>query len=132
IRLNEQLFDWPADFSPHPRLVKQLHRRRDTLQSEQGVDWGHAELLALASLVSEGTSVRFSGQDSERGTFSQRHAVLSDVNNGSKYVPLANLPGASGAFEIYNSPLSETSVLGFEYGYSTAASDTLVAWEAQF
>jgi 2-oxoglutarate dehydrogenase E1 component len=132
ISLNEQLLAWPSDFNPHPRLAKQLERRREALLSEQGVDWGHAEALAFASLVSEGTSVRLTGQDSERGTFSQRHAVLSDVNDGRKYAPLANIPGARGAFEVYNSPLTESAILGFEYGYSTAAADALVLWEAQF
>src|SRR5690606_34563075 len=122
VSLNEQLLTWPSDFSPHPRLARQLERRREALLSEQGVDWGHAEALAFASLVTEGTSVRMSGQDSERGTFSHRHAVLHDVNDGRKYAPLSNIPSAKGSFEIYNSPLTESAVLGFEYGYSTAAS----------
>ena len=132
ISLNEQLLTWPADFKAHPRLAKQLERRRDALTSENGVDWGHAEALAFASIVSDGTSVRLTGQDSERGTFSQRHSVLSDVENGRRYTPLANLPGAQASFEVYNSPLTESAVLGFEYGYSTSSKDALVLWEAQF
>jgi 2-oxoglutarate dehydrogenase E1 component len=99
---------------------------------EGGIDWGHAESLAFASLLAEGTSVRMSGQDAERGTFSHRHSVLHDPNTGQTFTPLQHLPNARGQFEIYNSPLSETGVLGFEYGYSTAADDSLVLWEAQF
>lgn len=132
ISLNETLLTWPSDFKAHPRLAKQLARRRDALLSEHGVDWGHAEALAFASIVSDGTSVRLTGQDSERGTFSQRHSVLSDTESGQKYTPLANIPGARGSFEIHNSPLTESAVLGFEYGYSTTVRDTLVLWEAQF
>jgi len=99
---------------------------------EGGIDWGHAEALAFATIVSGGMSVRFTGQDVERGTFSHRHAVLHDVINADTWVPLRHLDGATAAFEIYNSALSEMAVLGFEYGYSTAAEDTLVLWEAQF
>ena len=107
-------------------------RRRDAMGEEGGIDWGHAESLAFASLLAEGTSVRMSGQDAERGTFSHRHSVLHDPNTGQTFTPLQHLPNARGQFEIYNSPLSETGVLGFEYGYSTAADDSLVLWEAQF
>ncbi len=132
IALNERIATWPETFHVHPRLAKQLERRRSAVEEPAGLDWGHAEALAFASLVTEGTSVRVSGQDAERGTFSHRHAVLHDVENGATHAPLAHLPKATGAFEIYNSPLSETAVLGFEYGFSTAADDTLVLWEAQF
>ena len=96
------------------------------------IDWGHAEALAFGSLLLDGISVRISGQDAERGTFAHRHAVLHDVETGATYTPLADLPQARGTFEIYNSPLSETAVLGFEYGFSTAAPDDLVLWEAQY
>jgi 2-oxoglutarate dehydrogenase E1 component len=132
VMLNEQLLSWPSEFHPHPRLAKQLERRREALGDAGGIDWGHAEALAFASLLAEGTSVRLSGQDAERGTFSHRHAVLHDIESGRQYAPLKYLPGTRGAFEIYNSPLSEMAVLGFEYGYSVAAPDTLVLWEAQF
>jgi 2-oxoglutarate dehydrogenase E1 component len=131
-RLNERIVAWPADFKPMPRLAKQLERRLAAIDSERGIDWGHAEALAWASLVAEGTSVRITGQDAERGTFSHRHAVLHDVEQGTTYTPLQHIPGARGTFEIYNSPLSETAVLAFEYGYSVAAADTLVLWEAQY
>jgi 2-oxoglutarate dehydrogenase E1 component len=132
LAINDALLRWPADFNAHPRLAKQLERRRDAVGPEGGIDWGHAEALAFGSLVSEGVSVRLTGQDAERGTFSHRHSVLNDVESGRKYAPLAHLPGASAAFEVYNSALSELAVMGFEYGYSTAAPDTLVLWEAQF
>jgi 2-oxoglutarate dehydrogenase E1 component len=99
-----------------------------------GIDWGHAEALAFASLLTDGKSVRLTGQDSERATFSHRQAVLHDAESGEVYVPLEHVADgdAHGKIEIYNSPLSETAVLGFEYGYSTAAEDTLVLWEAQY
>jgi 2-oxoglutarate dehydrogenase E1 component len=132
VSLNERLLTWPAEFTPHPRLAKQLERRREALGEAGGIDWGHAEALAFASLVSEGVDVRLSGQDAERGTFTHRHAVLNDVNTGAKYTPLQHIPNAAGRLEIYNSPLNEMGVLGFEYGYATASPDALVLWEAQF
>src|SRR5207247_1985009 len=112
-------------------LARTLPRRREGL-SNGGIDWGHAEALAFASLLADGVSVRLSGQDAARGTFSHRHAVLHDLNTGEQYTPLAHLPQASAAFEIHNSPLSETAVMGFEYGFSTAVPNELVLWEAQF
>jgi 2-oxoglutarate dehydrogenase E1 component len=129
---NEALLSYPGDFTPHPRLAKQLERRREALGGEAAIDWGHAEQLAFASILAEGTHIRMSGQDVERGTFSHRHAVLNDANTGAKYTPLAHLAGASGSIEIYNSALSEMAVLGFEYGFSVVADDTLTLWEAQF
>jgi 2-oxoglutarate dehydrogenase E1 component len=130
--VNESLLQWPADFAANPRLAKQLERRRETMGEQGGIEWGHAEALAFGSLLIDGMSVRITGQDAERGTFSHRHSVLNDVNTGRKYAPLANLPGAKGTFEVYNSALSETAVLAFEYGYSVIATDTLTLWEAQF
>ena len=131
-RWNDALLAYPASFTPHPRLAKQLERRREALGPSGGIDWGHGETLAFASILADGMHIRFSGQDVERGTFSHRHAVLSDATTGAKYAPLAHLPGVTSSFEIYNSPLSEMAVMGFEYGYSVAAPDTLVLWEAQF
>lgn len=132
--LNEQLLKWPETLKVNPRLAKTLARRADAMGEAGGIDWGHAEALAFASLLTDGKSVRMSGQDVERATFSQRQAVLHDSESGETYVPLAHLTNGkhAGRFEIYNSPLSETAVLGFEYGYSTAAEDTLVLWEAQY
>ena len=132
LEMNEALLTYPADFTPHPRLAKTLERRREAMGDAGGIDWGHAEALAFGSLLQNGVSVRITGQDAERGTFSHRHAVLSDTISGAKYAPLAHLAGATGALEIYNSALSETAILGFEYGFSTVADDTLVLWEAQF
>jgi 2-oxoglutarate dehydrogenase E1 component len=128
--LNEQLLQEPDDFAVHPKLAKQLERRRERL--EDGIDWGHAEALAFASLLVEGIPIRLSGQDTERGTFSHRHLMLHDPNTGEMYAPIQHLPDGAASFELYNSPLSEYAALGFEYGYSTAVPDSLVLWEAQY
>jgi len=129
--LNEQLLRVPDGFDPHPKLMKQLERRRDAL-TDGGIDWGQAEALAFASLLVDGIPIRITGQDTERGTFSHRHAVLHDVNTGLTFTPMQHLDDANASFEIYNSPLSEYAALGFEYGYSAAAPEALVLWEAQF
>jgi 2-oxoglutarate dehydrogenase E1 component len=132
IALNEQLLAWPQTIKPNAKLAKTLQRRREAMGDAGGIDWGHAETLAFASLVAEGTTVRITGQDVERGTFSHRQSVLHDADTGEAYTPLSHLPEATGKFEVCNSPLSETAVLGFEYGFSTARPDALVLWEAQF
>src|SRR5881398_563442 len=129
--LNEQLLQVPEGFTVIPKLKKQLERRRTALTGGE-IDWAHAEALALASLVVEGTPIRLTGQDTERGTFSQRHLVLHDATDGRRYAPIQNLPGARAPFELHNSPLSEFACLGFEYGYAAAAPDALVLWEAQY
>ncbi|MFL6038099.1 MAG: 2-oxoglutarate dehydrogenase E1 component [Gaiellaceae bacterium] len=129
--LNDELLRTPEHFTVHPKLKSQLERRLQTIGAG-GIDWGQAEALAFASLLVEGIPIRLTGQDTERGTFSHRHAVLHDVNTGETYTPLQNLGEQTAAFEIYNSPLSEYACLGFEYGYSIAAPETLVMWEAQF
>ncbi|HEU4993253.1 MAG TPA: 2-oxoglutarate dehydrogenase E1 component [Gemmatimonadaceae bacterium] len=131
VALNEQLLQWPKSFKLHPTIQRTLPRRREALQNG-GIDWGHAEALAFASLLVEGVGIRLTGQDVERGTFSHRQSVLHDIATGEVYAPLANLPQAKARFEIYNSPLSETAAMGFEYGFSTAAPRELVLWEAQF
>jgi 2-oxoglutarate dehydrogenase E1 component len=130
--LNEELLRVPEGFTVHPKLVRQLERRRNALGPDGGIDWAHAEALAFASLLTEGTPVRLTGQDVERGTFSQRHMVLHDAKTGQSVCPIQNLPGALAPFELHNSPLSEMACLGFEYGYSQEAPETLVLWEAQF
>jgi 2-oxoglutarate dehydrogenase E1 component len=132
IALNEQLLNWPQTVKPNRKLAKNLQRRREAMGDNGGIDWGHAEVLAFASLLAEGTPVRITGQDVERGTFSHRQAVLHDTETGETHVPLATLPQSQAPFEIYNSPLSETAALGFEYGFSTALRKALVLWEAQF
>lgn len=122
----------PANFSPNKKLQSQFERRRSVIHERGLVDWGMAETLAFASLVSAGIPIRFTGQDTERGTFSHRHAVWHDVSTGDTYVPLQHLEGALASFEIANSPLSEYACMGFEYGYSTAIPHALVIWEAQY
>ena len=132
VALNEQLLSWPEGFTVHPKLRKQLERRRAAMGPDGGIDWAHAEALALASLLTEGVPIRLTGQDTERGTFSQRHLVLHDAATGERLAPIQRLPGALAPLELHNSPLSELATLGFEYGYSAAASESLVLWEAQF
>jgi 2-oxoglutarate dehydrogenase E1 component len=148
--LGEQLLRVPEGFTVHPKLVKQLERRREALApapgdvngsvtpgedggpASGGIDWAHAEALAFASLLTEGTPIRLTGQDTERGTFSQRHMVLHDAKTGQTVCPIQSLPEALAPLELHNSPLSELACLGFEYGYSQEAPETLVLWEAQF
>jgi 2-oxoglutarate dehydrogenase E1 component len=130
--LNAELLAYPEGFAPHPRLAKILARRAETLGDKGGIEWGQAEALAFATLLTEGHSVRLTGQDAERGTFGHRNVVLHDVNDGRTYAPLANLKERRGAFEVYNSPLTETAVMGFDYGFSVAAPDALALWEAQY
>jgi 2-oxoglutarate dehydrogenase E1 component len=130
--LNDELLHMPEGFTVHPKLIKQLERRRDALGPNGGIDWAHAESLAFSSLLTEGTPIRLTGQDVERGTFSQRHMVLHDSKTGQTICPIQSLPGALAPFELHNSPLSEVACLGFEYGYSSEAPETLVLWEAQF
>ena len=130
--INDELLRVPEGFTVHPKLVKQLDRRRDALGPDGGIDWAHAESLAFASLLTEGTPIRLTGQDVERGTFSQRHMVLHDARTGQTICPIQSLPGALAPLELHNSPLSEVACLGFEYGYSAEAPETLVLWEAQF
>jgi 2-oxoglutarate dehydrogenase E1 component len=129
--LTGQLLRVPDGFTIHPKLKSQLERRL-VATDDGGIDWGHAESLALGSLVLEGIPVRLTGQDTERGTFSHRHLVLHDAVTGELYTPIQALDGAQASFEVYNSPLSEYACVGFEYGYSTAAPEALVLWEAQF
>jgi 2-oxoglutarate dehydrogenase E1 component len=140
ISLNEQLLSVPAGFTLHPKLAPQLERRRTAMTEEKGIVWAHAEALALASLLTEGVPVRLTGQDAARGTFSHRHLELHDVAadepwqpfTGRVYTPMQHLLRASASFELHNSPLSEAAAVGFEYGYSCEAPETLVLWEAQY
>jgi 2-oxoglutarate dehydrogenase E1 component len=129
--LTTRLLEVPDGFRVHPKLGRQLERRLTALD-EGGIDWGHAEALAFASLLVDGIPIRLTGQDTERGTFSQRHLVLHDASTGELHTPLQALEDAHASFEVYNSPLSEFACVGFEYGYSMAAPDALVLWEAQF
>jgi 2-oxoglutarate dehydrogenase E1 component len=131
--LNEDLLRLPEGFEPNRKLVSQLKRRRDVVDAEDGrIDWATAESLALGSLLCDAVPVRFTGQDSERGTFSQRHWVFHDTRTGQQVAPILGLPEAKAPMELHNSPLSELAVLGFEYGYSAEAQEVLVCWEAQY
>ncbi len=129
--LNEALIEVPESFTIHRKLRKPLTKRLETLENG-GIEFGHAEALAFASLLTESVHIRLTGQDTERGTFSHRHLVLHDENTGLEYCPMQNLGDASAPFELYNSPLSEAACLGFEYGYSAAMPNALVLWEAQY
>ncbi len=128
----DALMTWPVDFKPLRKVEKLLQDKIKLFNDETKVDWATGELMAYASIILDGKDVRMSGQDVKRGTFSHRHAVLRDENTDASYSRLSNIPGAKGAFRIYNSLLSEYGVLGFEYGYSLASPNALVLWEAQF
>ena len=132
LKLARKLNSFPEGFAVHPRLARILERRLRRVEQGQGIDWADAETLAFASLVTESTPVRLSGQDSGRGTFSQRHSALFDINTEERYVPLNNLSAGQAPFMVYDSMLSEEAVLAFDYGYSLAAPNTLTIWEAQF
>jgi 2-oxoglutarate dehydrogenase E1 component len=123
---------FPEGFHPHPKILRAMEARRKMAAGQIPLDWSAAEALAFASLVTEGTRIRLSGQDSGRGTFSQRHAILHDYQDGHEYVPLQHIARDQAAVEIIDSPLSEAGVLGFEYGYSLDCPGGLVLWEAQF
>jgi 2-oxoglutarate dehydrogenase E1 component len=129
--LNDALLQVPESFTVHRKLRKPLSKRVEALKSG-GIEFGHAEALAFATLLTEGVHIRLTGQDTERGTFSHRHLVLHDENTGLEYCPMQNLDAGEAPFELYNSPLSELACLGFEYGYSAANPDALVLWEAQY
>jgi 2-oxoglutarate dehydrogenase E1 component len=131
-RIADAIGTFPEGFTPHPNLIKTLQARRENVKGRKAVDWGTGEALAFGSLVLEGTAVRLSGQDSRRGTFTHRHAVVIDFNTGKPHYPLANLDPKQASFEVYDSSLSEVAVLGFEYGYSMDDPGSLVMWEAQF
>ncbi|MFD2704521.1 2-oxoglutarate dehydrogenase E1 component [Salibacterium lacus] len=131
-QINEELITWPEGFSVFPKLKKILERRHGQLEEGGKVDWAHAETLAYATIIADGTPVRLTGQDTQRGTFAQRHLVLHDYKNGDIYSPLHTLSKADASFAIYNSPLSEASIVGFEYGYNVHEPSSLVLWEAQF
>jgi 2-oxoglutarate dehydrogenase E1 component len=122
----------PEGFNVNPKIARQLEAKAEAIRTGEGIDWATGEALAFGSLLLEGSRVRLSGEDTQRGTFSQRHAVLIDQLNQNEYTPLNNITSDQAKVEIYNSLLSEAGVLGFEYGYSLADPRTLVLWEAQF
>ena len=130
--IGRKITSFPKSFTPHKTITRIMAARRKMIDEGQGIDWSTAEALAYGTLLVEGYPVRLSGQDSERGTFSQRHAVLMDQVNEKKYTPLKHISKEQARFEVINSMLSEEAVLGFEYGYSLAEPNALVVWEAQF
>ncbi|WP_395666804.1 2-oxoglutarate dehydrogenase E1 component [Methylocella sp.] len=130
--IGERLCEAPPDFHVHKTVARLLDNRRKMIETGQGIDWAMAEALAFGTLVDEGHPVRLSGQDSERGTFSQRHSVLNDQATEARYAPLNHIRDEQAHYEVINSMLSEEAVLGFEYGYSLAEPNALVLWEAQF
>ena len=130
--IGEGIVSYPSGFHIHPKVKKLLEQRLEMAQGKRAIDFGMAEALAFGSLLKNGVPIRFSGQDSRRGTFNQRHAALIDIENEEEYVPLEHMAEENAWFEIYNSPLSEASVLGFEYGFSRDFPEALVLWEAQF
>ncbi|HET9016131.1 MAG TPA: 2-oxoglutarate dehydrogenase E1 component [Thermomicrobiaceae bacterium] len=131
-RINRETLALPEGFHLNPKLRRQMQRRLEVVEEGGNLDWAHAEELALASILTDGTPIRMAGQDIERGTFSQRHLVFHDVETGQTVIPLQHLSAARAAFAVYNSPLSEAAAMGFEYGYSIEAPEALVIWEGQF
>ncbi len=132
LALSRRMAEIPADFTPHAKVRALVQKRCDAVQKGEGLDWGNAEALGYATLLAEGVSVRLSGQDSRRGTFSHRHSVLHDVSNGETCMPIASVAACGASFQCWDSPLSEFGVLGFEYGYSLETPQSLTLWEAQF
>ncbi|MDA8140409.1 MAG: 2-oxoglutarate dehydrogenase E1 component [Desulfobacteraceae bacterium] len=132
IDLARRLNTVPEGFTSHSKVQLLLRRRLEAVEKGVGIDWGNAEALAFGTLLLEDTPIRLSGQDSGRGTFSQRHCVLHDRKTGEEYLPLRHLGEPAARFDVFDSPLSEVSVMGFDYGYASAQPDTLVLWEAQF
>lgn len=130
--INTALLDWPEQFNVLQKLSRILKRREAAVVGNGKIDWAHAEALAFGSILREGTPIRFTGQDSQRGTFAHRHLVLHDEKTGEEYVPMHHIPDVNASFVVHNSPLTEAAVVGFEYGYNVFAPETLVIWEAQF
>ena len=131
--LNKKIFELPYDFTINNRLKRIFDRKQNIIETKSKLDWSHAELLALGSIIKDGKNIRLTGQDTERGTFSQRHAVLHDINNGNKFIPLNHLYSEQSEIMIKNSPLTEMATLAFEYGYTLLDTEnSLVLWEAQF
>jgi 2-oxoglutarate dehydrogenase E1 component len=122
----------PEDFHPHKKITRIIKQRKEMGEGARPLDWGAAEVLCFATLANEGYRVRLTGQDAGRATFSQRHAVLHDIQDGHSYVPLCHVSPEQAPVEVYNSPLNEAGVMGFEYGYSLDWPDGLILWEAQF
>jgi 2-oxoglutarate dehydrogenase E1 component len=132
IGLSRKMNSLPSDYTFHPKILSLLKKRQEAIEKGNGIDWANAEALAFASLLMEGTPVRLSGQDSGRGTFSQRHSVLVDTKTEKRYIPLNALAEHQARFSVFDSMLAEAGILGFDYGYAMAQPEGLVIWEAQF
>ncbi len=132
--INSSLITMPEGFHANSKLMRNLKKRTDAFEDldETTIDWATAESLALGSILADGTAIRMTGEDVERGTFSHRHALMHDQKEGEFYVPLQSIPQAKAAFEVRNSPLSENAAIGFEYGYNIQAPERLTVWEAQY
>ncbi|MGE7979226.1 2-oxoglutarate dehydrogenase E1 component [Psychrobacillus sp. NPDC093200] len=131
-KINEELLTWPSDFTAFKKLEKILKRREEPFKGKGKIDWGHAETLALATIIQDGNSVRLTGQDAQRGTFSHRHLVLHDEKTGAELTPIHSISDAKASFTVHNSPLTEAAVLGFEFGYNLEDNNSLTIWEAQY
>lgn len=130
-QINSDLLGWPESFQPQNKLAKILNKRVEALETDK-VDWGHAETLAFAGILRDGNPIRITGQDAQRGTFSQRHLVLHDKITGEEFVPLHNVSNSKATFSVFNSPLTEAAIVGFEYGFNVENQNALTIWEGQF
>ncbi len=132
VKMNAELLSWPNEFSAFKKLEKILKRREEPFKGKGKIDWAHAETLALGTILQDGNPIRMTGQDAQRGTFAHRHLVLHDEKTGSELVPLHHISDSKASFVVYNSPLTESAVLGFEFGYNLENEKALVIWEAQY
>jgi len=132
VKMNAELLSWPSEFSAFKKLERILKRREEPFKGKGKIDWAHAETLAFGSILQDGNPVRLTGQDVQRGTFAHRHVVLHDEKTGAELVPLHHISDAKASFVAYNSPLTESAILGYEYGYNTENEKALVIWEAQY
>lgn len=132
VKINEELLTWPKEFTAFKKLEKILKRREEPFKGKGKIDWGHAETLAFATILQDGNSIRLTGQDAQRGTFSHRHLVLHDEVTGEELTPIHSISDAKASFVVYNSPLTEAAILGYEFGYNLEDSNSLTIWEAQY
>ncbi|WP_019415492.1 2-oxoglutarate dehydrogenase E1 component [Paenisporosarcina sp. TG20] len=132
VKMNAELLSWPSEFSPFNKLEKILKRREEPFKGKGKIDWAHAETLAFGSILQDGNPIRLTGQDVQRGTFAHRHVVLHDEKTGEELTPLHHISDANASLVVYNSPLTESAVLGFEFGYNLENEKALVIWEAQY
>ena len=131
-KINEELLTWPNEFTPFKKLEKILKRREEPFNGKGKVDWGHAETLAFATILQDGNSIRLTGQDAQRGTFSHRHLVLHDAVTGDELTPIHHISESNSSFVVHNSPLTESAILGYEFGYNLEDNNSLSIWEAQY